>query len=129
MTQTITAQIGTQHYQTTLTNSRHTLTADENAEHAGEDLGPNPGELLMMSLASCTAITLRMYADRKQWDISSIKVHVTMEKKEDSTQFNRTIEVDGHIDQEAKNRLITIAKACPVHKTLTHPIEINTTLL
>jgi putative redox protein len=129
MNHTITAHIDTKNYQTILTNSRHTLIADENEEHGGEDLGPNPGELLMMSLASCTAITLRMYIDRKKWDVSTIDIHVAMEKVDDTTIFTRSIEVKGNISAEEKNRLISIAKACPVHKTLTHPIEINTKLL
>lgn len=127
--QTITAHIGSNRYQTTLTNSRHTVIADENEERGGMDLGPNPSELLMMSLASCTAITLRMYADRKKWDITSIDIHVTMERLQEKTILTRSISVTGTIDQAEKDRLVTIANACPMHQTLTHPIEINTNLL
>ena len=126
---TINAHIGTDHYQTTLSNSRHNVIADEAEERGGMDLGPNPSELLMMSLASCTAITLRMYADRKKWDITTIDVQVTMEKVQDKTLLTRSISVTGTIGQAEKERLVTIANACPMHQTLTHPIEINTHLL
>jgi putative redox protein len=127
--QTITAHIGTNPYQTTITNSRHTIIADENEDRGGMDLGPNPGELLMMSLASCTAITLRMYADRKKWDITTIDVQVTIERLQEKTILTRSISVTGTIGQDEKERLVTIANACPMHQTLTHPIEINTNLL
>lgn len=82
----------------------------------------------MMSLASCTAITLRMYADRKQWTVSEIVVTVNMEKQENKTVFTKSITLSGNLDETQRNRMITIAKACPVHQTLTHPIEINTIL-
>jgi putative redox protein len=122
----ITATIGKQPYQTTLTNSRHTLIADENAEHNGKDLGPNPGELMAMSLASCTAITLRMYADRKQWTVDEIEVIVEMRQEVEKTFFSCGLKIKGAIGEEEKNRLLAIAKACPIHKSLSHPIEINT---
>jgi putative redox protein len=125
---TITATIGTNPYQTTLSNSRHTLIADENETMHGKDAGPNPSEFLMMSLASCTAITLRMYADRKKWNVTSIDVEIILEKIETTSVFTRNIKVNGNIDQDHKDRLLDIAKACPIHKTLTNPIEINTNL-
>lgn len=124
----IVAHIGKHKYQTTITNQRHTLVADEPAELDGSDLGPTPDELLMMSLASCTAITLRMYADRKQWALDEIEVHVSMSKQADKTVFERSIHPKGELTEEQTSRLIQIAKACPVHKILTTPIEINTTL-
>lgn len=127
--QNITATIGKDHYQTVLTNSRHQIIADEPKEYEGTDLGPNPHELLMMSLASCTAITLRMYADRKKWEIEQIIVEVNYSKEQGKNTFNRQISVVGSISEDEKTRLLHIANACPVHKTLTHPIEINTTLL
>lgn len=127
--QSITATIGTNHYQTLLTNSRHEITADEPEAYQGTDLGPNPHELLMMSLASCTAITLRMYADRKSWPVEQITVIVNHIKHQKVTTFQRDISFVGKLNEEEKIRFLQIANACPVHKTLTHPIEINTTLL
>lgn len=125
---TIIAHIGKTAYQTTITNSKHTLIADEPKELNGTDLGPTPEELLMMSLASCTAITLRMYADRKQWNLDELNVEITMSKAADKTTFERKLIAKGELNEEQQNRLLQIAKACPVHKILTLPTEIITTL-
>lgn len=125
----VTATIEKQHYLTTLiTEGNHQVLADEPASENGTDLGPSPDELLMMSLASCTAITLRMYADRKNWDVTKINVQVMMQRVEGKTIFTRNVEVMGTLDETEKKRMLAIANACPVHKTLTNPIEINTTL-
>lgn len=125
---TIIAHIGKHHYQTTITNQRHTLIADEPEELNGSDLGPTPEELLLMSLSSCTAITLRMYADRKQWPLDELEVHVSITKLEDKTVLERSIFPKGNLSAEQTTRLVQIAKACPVHKILTSPIEIITNL-
>jgi putative redox protein len=127
--QTVIASIGKNPYKTILSNNRHELIADENMEHNGQDLGPNPGEIMAMSLASCTAITLRMYANRKGWDIDQIEVTVKMKQETEKTTFTRVIEVKGRIGEDEKKRLLNIANACPIHKTLTHPIETNTQIL
>jgi putative redox protein len=87
----VTAIIGTDHYRTELIASGKTIFADEPEELGGGDTGPAPGEFLMISLASCTAITLRMYADRKKWDVSKIKVEVASEKKDNKTIFLREV--------------------------------------
>lgn len=125
----ISAHIGRDRYQTTLTSARHSMVSDEPIENAGKDLGPSPHELLLMSLASCTAITLRMYADRKQLDIDAFDVTVSSEKTGDTYVFTSGIRVTGTITEEQRLKLLRIAGACPVHKALTHPIEINTTLV
>lgn len=125
---TIVAHIGKTAYQTTITNSKHTIVADEPADLNGTDLGPTPEELLMMSLASCTAITVRMYADRKQWPVDELDVQVSMSKATDKTIFERKLFAKGELNEEQQNRLLQIAKACPVHKILTLPTEIITTL-
>lgn len=126
--QTITATIGQHHYQTTLSNSRHKLIADEPDTLNGTDLGPTPEEILMMSLAGCTAITLRMYADRKQWLVTQINVAITMDKQPEKTIFTRNISFTGTLTADEQQRLLQVANACPVHKILTRPIEINTNL-
>lgn len=82
----------------------------------------------MISLASCTAITLRMYADRKQWPVTQIQVEVAMEKVEATTVFQREIFLAGELTDEQRERLLQIANACPVHKTLINPIQIDTRL-
>jgi putative redox protein len=126
MQKPITARIGKQKYKTDLAFENHLLLADEPESIGGEDLGPTSGTLLKMSLAACTAITLRMYADRKGWDLEEAIVEVDYEKNGTGTLFQRHIRLVGNLDQEQRTRLMQIANACPVHKTLTHPIEIQT---
>jgi putative redox protein len=102
--------------------------ADEPEELGGTNQGPAPGEFLLISLASCTAITLRMYADRKNWPIEVIIVEVNFEKVDSKTIFKRELQLIGDLTDEQRARLLQIANACPVHKTLTNPIEIQTSL-
>jgi putative redox protein len=122
----VTAVIGREEYRTEVTSNEHTLVADEPLEVGGKNLGPGPGEFLMIALATCTAITLRMYANRKQWPVEKIKVEVSAEVIAKTTIFTRTIYAEGTLDEEQRARLLQIANACPVHKTLTNPIEIKT---
>jgi putative redox protein len=124
----VTATIGTDHFRTEITTGRKTIIADEPDELGGTDLGPAPGEFLMISLASCTAITLRMYADRKKWPIEKITVEINFEKVDNKTIFKREVQLTGDLTEDQRARLLQIANACPVHKTLTNPIEIQTSL-
>jgi putative redox protein len=125
----VTAIIGTDHYRTELIASGKKVIADEPQELGGSDEGPAPGELLLMSLASCTAITLRMYADRKKWDVTRIKVEVASEKVDNKTFIQREVSLEGNLEADQRQRLLQIANACPVHKMLTNPIEISTSLI
>lgn len=114
-------------------NGRHKLYADEPLNFGSADLGPSPFEYLCASLGSCTAITLRMYAGRKKWDIENISVTVThsLRKAADSNArnvFSRVLYVKGDLDQDARDRLVEIANKCPVHKMLEHGNLIETTL-
>lgn len=120
----VSAKIGAETYKTTLETDEHTLISDEPLEAGGRNLGPAPGDLLRMSLASCTAITLRMYANRKNMEVKQIEVKVRSEAVEGKTLFHMTIHVDGNIDEAQRKRLLQIGKACPIHKTLTNPIEV-----
>lgn len=124
----VTASIGRDHYRTELITNGHRLVADEPEEVGGKNLGPGPGEFLMVSLASCTAITLRMFADRKQWPLEKVTVEVTSERRSNTTIFIRHVYLEGALDQEQRDRLLQVANACPVHKVLTNPIEIKTEL-
>lgn len=129
---TISAQIDTRLYRTEITSaSGNILIADEPQEIGGKNLGLNPTELLAASLASCTVITLRMYINRKQWEVSEINVKIDFERDSERNVavFTRKIEVIGEVDETQKQRLETIANSCPIHKTLTHSIEIKTTLI
>lgn len=125
----VTAIIGQDHYRTELIASGKTIIADEPEELGGTNAGPAPGEFLMISLASCTAITLRMYADRKKWDVSKIKVEVASEKIDNTTFFKREISLEGNLEEDQRQRLLQIANSCPVHKVLSNPIEISTRLI
>lgn len=125
----VTAIIGQDHFRTELITSGKTVIADEPEELGGTNAGPAPGEFLLISLASCTAITLRMYADRKQWHVSKIKVEVASEKMDNTTLLKREITLEGNLEEDQRQRLLQIANACPVHKVLTNPIKIDTVLI
>jgi putative redox protein len=120
-----TASIALEHYRVNLQNGRHIFFADEPKSVGGTDTAPTPDELLEASLASCTAITLRMYADRKQWNIETIDVSVHLSRENGKSIFIKNIGVRGDLTNEQKQRLLEIAKACPVSKTLQGTIEIK----
>ena len=126
--QTATATIGRELYHTTLQSRTHTVIADEPPDVGGKDIGPRPGDFMRMALASCTAITLRMYADRKQLDVEKIEVKVSNGPFAEKTTYTTEIEITGSLNDVQKDRMLQIAKLCPVHKTLTNPVEINTHL-
>ena len=123
-----TATIGTDTYKTELKARTHTIIGDEPPDVGGKDLGPRPGDFLRMSLASCTAITLRMYANRKNMNLQQIQVTVSNGPTTDKTVYQTDIQITGSISEEDRARLMQIAMKCPVHKILTNPIEIAHTL-
>ncbi len=123
-----TAVIGKEHYRTQIQARTHALIGDEPPDVGGTDLGPRPGDFLRMSLASCTAITLRMYADRKNYDVNKISVTVSNGPMTEKSTYTTAIHIEGNLSSEEKERLIQIAKRCPVHKILSNPIEIVTEL-
>jgi len=123
----IQAQIGDVAYQVTLSNAHHQWMADELQAVGGGDTGPNPKELLLSSLAACTAITLKMYAARKQWPLREVKLQLSFDAADQpgtATRIVRQIELLGDLDDEQRRRLMQVADACPVHKILTGQIDI-----
>ena len=98
----------------------HTITADEPKDHGGGDAGPSPQELLAASLASCTAITIEMYAKRKGWDVAGLTVDCEYSPAERGsvTRFNLVMKMPAHLADEQVSKLQTIAAKCPVHRTL-----------
>ena len=98
----------------------HQLTADEPTDDGGDDEGPSPQELLAASLASCTAITMEMYAKRKGWDIGPIEVQVDYAPAERGcpTKFRLQMRLPNNCSDEQVERLQAIAAKCPVHRTL-----------
>jgi putative redox protein len=126
----VNASIGSEKYKTLLTTSTNTLIADEPASVGGKDLGLSPFELLAASLASCTAITLRMYTDRKGWDVGQIDINVIVEQDEEKTaHFRRSVKLERTPEGVDTKRIIAIANACPTHKLLSGRIEIQTELV
>ena len=99
---------------------RHHLVADEPQGNGGDDEGPCPQELLAASLASCTAITIEMYAKRKEWDIGQVEVECeyTPAERGRSTNFRLELRFPSGLDSEQVERLAVIAAKCPVHRTL-----------
>jgi putative redox protein len=98
----------------------HQLIADEPLSAGGDDSGPDPQELLAASLASCTAITVEMYAARKQWDIGHVEVEVAYSPAERGcpTKFELVMRVPDDVPEEQVQRLRAIAAKCPVHRAL-----------
>ncbi|CAA7195479.1 OsmC family protein [Chryseobacterium potabilaquae] len=127
---TVKATLGKTKYYTEVVAGDNHLITDEPIDKGGQNKGFNPFEILATSLASCTAATLRMYIDRKEWDIDNIHVEVELENFPLTKKaiFKRDISFEGHVDEEQMKRLRSIADACPVHKILINEIEIETKL-
>jgi putative redox protein len=98
----------------------HHVTADEPEETGGDDAGPSPQELLAASLASCTAITMEMYAHRKGWEIGEVVVDVNYEpaQRGSPTKFAMEVRLAKELPEDQRERLLQIAAKCPVHRTL-----------
>jgi putative redox protein len=127
-------------YRTEVTAGRHTLVADEPEDVGGTDAGPSPYDLLLSALGTCTGMTLRMYADRKEWPLEEAIVRLSHEKIHakdcehcDSQEgrvdhIDREIEVTGDLTPEQRERLLEIANKCPVHRTLHGEIHVASSL-
>ncbi|MFA7325844.1 MAG: bifunctional alpha/beta hydrolase/OsmC family protein [Candidatus Kapaibacterium sp.] len=138
---TVLARIGSTGFTTDIQSGNHSITTDEPLSVGGDDFGPNPYDLLMASLGACTAMTMRMYADRKGWAIDEIIVHLSHEKQHvkdcqdcDTTsgyidKIDKEIEIIADLDSEQKQRLLEIADKCPIHRTLHNEVKVNTKLI
>lgn len=123
------ASLGKEKYYTEVVAGENTLITDEPVDKGGGNKGFNPFEILATSLASCTAATLRMYIDRKEWNVEKINVEVELENFPLTKRavFKRDISFEGtNLDEEQLKRLHTIADACPIHKILINDIEVLT---
>lgn len=129
MAVTVKASLGKTKYYTEVVAGENSLITDEPIDKGGQNKGFNPFEILATSLASCTAATLRMYIDRKEWAVEKIDVEVELENfpLTKLAVFKRNISFEGNdLSEEQLKRLHTIADACPVHKMLNNEIEIQT---
>jgi putative redox protein len=106
----------------------NTIIADEPFDKGGKDTGFSPKELLAAALAACTSATVRMYADQKKWSLDEVKIDVALDRDDaaNKTVISRKIRFIGALDADQKKRLLAVANACPVHKILSNPVEINT---
>lgn len=128
-------------FKTTLTAGQHELIADEpeNVE-GGQDQGPDPYDYLLMSLGSCTVMTVKMYARRKEWPLDDVFLELRHNKHHDEDCKNceekeskidviqKELIIEGDLSDEQLNKLLDISKKCPVHRTLLSDIKIESTI-
>jgi putative redox protein len=119
----------------------HELVADEPASLGGTDTGPTPYDYLLAALGGCTAMTLRMYADRKGWPLESVTVRLSQDRihatdcEECETEegridrIEREIELTGPLDEKQRSRLLEVADMCPVHRTLNTEVLVENSLV
>ncbi|NNM52078.1 MAG: OsmC family protein [Pseudomonadales bacterium] len=125
---TVLVQPGFHHYQFRIRADQHEWLADLDRTVGGDDTGPNPHHLLESALAVCTAQTLTMYAERKQWPLQGLHVQVASETVDGKTQLQRRIELIGDLDDSQREKLLQIADRCPIHRVLTGPIAVHSEL-
>lgn len=115
-------------YRQSLHCGRHSMLADERPAHGGADAGPMPFEYLLSALGSCTSITLRMYADRKGWQLGTVAVALALHRVQDSNRIERRITLSGALTAEQRDRLAEICERTPVTLALKTGIGITTKL-
>lgn len=112
---------------------KHTLISDEPVELGGDDAGPNPHDLFDASLAACKAITLLMYAQRREMPLEGVDIEVKRDEsreREGHYTLNVSLDLKGNLDEDQRKRLAEIADRCPIHKLMTKAtIDVQTSLL
>lgn len=136
----VVANLGKEGFTTEIKSGNHFFTADEPEEFGGKDFGPSPYDFLSAALASCTSMTIQMYARRKKWPLKNVETHVNHQKshaedcgmcEETTTKvdlFEREIVLEGDLDEGQKKKVLEIADKCPVHRTLTISARVKTEL-
>jgi len=115
-------------YTQTIETAAFTLLADEPVAAGGQNAGPGPYNLLLAGLGACTAITLKMYADRKGWSIGALRVALTLQKDDDGNDFiERRLSSDAPLEAQQWEKLLEIAEKTPVTRTLRAGAAITTT--
>ncbi len=107
---------------------RHEWTADESKDHGGTNSGPNPYSLLLGALGACTSITLRMYAERKGWELGEVRVDLNLFKEGEADRIERQITFSAPLSEEQLARLVEVAAKTPVTKTIRQGAAIQTSL-
>ena len=132
----VTTSIGAEHYRTIVSARQHALALDEPAAVGGGDRGPTPYEALLGALGGCTAMTVRMYADRKGWPLEAVRVHLRTDRSHQADcvaceraevgphRVERRLELDGPLTEEQRARLLQIADRCPVKQALQRGLEV-----
>ena len=141
MSRCVLVQAGRAHFVQDISVENHVLRADEPREAGGGDAGPTPYELLLCALGACTGVTLRMYADRKQWPLDGVRIKLsqaTAHAEDCSTcdvqspafrPIEREISFIGDLSEEQRQRLLKIAGQCPVLRALASQVGIRTRLV
>jgi putative redox protein len=129
----VTAVLGDTPYVVTLSDGTHEWLADEPPEAGGGSRGPTPHQLVLSGLGACTAITLRMYAARKGWPLAGVAVELQLNPDGapagGGSEIRRRISLRGELTEEQRERLLQVANACPVAKTLDGEIHTTTTVV
>lgn len=140
MPRSVRANSGTSRYDQIISIGPHVLQADEPSDYGGNDVGPNPYELLLAALGACTNMTVRMYAERKQWPLEGVQVSLSYARvhAEDCADCETKvgmvdrievgISFTGDLSEEQQRKLLEIASKCPVHRTLVSRVQIDTRL-
>lgn len=131
MKASVKATLGKTNFYTEIVAGENKIITDEPVSLGGQNKGFNPLEVLASSLASCTAATLKIFMDRKEWEVESIEIDVDIENNATERQavFTRKIHFNGNLDEKQIERLHKVAESCPIHKLLTNQIEIQTEIV
>ncbi|WP_237249403.1 OsmC family protein [Sphingobacterium faecale] len=125
--------IGREKYRTEVHINQHNLIADEPIEVGGTDLGPNPTSILLSALGTCKAMTMRMYADQKQWPLDAVEIILSSEvvksTQQQTTYIRCTVKLFGDLDEVQKERIFKVGDKCPVQKILSNPVVIESNML
>jgi putative redox protein len=122
------ASIGVTDYAVAIVAGNHRLIADESSDRGGKDTGPSPSELACSALCACTAITLRVYAERKEWSLQAVQVSAHLSEDDGRHVITRTLGLEGDLNDEQRARLADIAERTPVTLLLKEGAKITTTL-
>lgn len=129
----VVSENGQGRYQQEIRSGEHILLADEPQAMGGNDAGPDPFDFLMAGLGACTSITLRMYAERKNFALTRISVALSHEKIEvdgvKRDRISRQITLEGNLSAAERQRLLEIANKCPAHRALSQPFILDSELL